>query len=120
MPFTTDVDRESGFVHLQYSGIVDIEERLLARTEVFALIKEHGLARSLVETQNSNMLLRTEDIIRFGESFRDIDLPPGYRVACVIARGDGVDKMIELVTASEGVCIKVFLDREEAIRWLAE
>lgn len=117
MPYNVTVNREYEFVHLVYSGNVDLAERKEARDRVFELRAQHGLKRSLVETQNSSMGLTTNDIIKFAKTF-PTDLPPRYHVAVVVAQGDKVDTLLENLASTAGLTIKAFFDRADAIRWL--
>ena len=119
MPYEAYADLERGFVHLRYSGVVNLETRLRAREEVFALCKKHQLSRSLVETQDSNIAMSIEDIARFGTSFKSIGLPQGYHVATVIASGDQADSLLEIMASIDGLNIKVFLNKEVAIQWVS-
>ncbi|MGW8246513.1 MAG: hypothetical protein ACWGOV_00260 [Acidiferrobacterales bacterium] len=117
MAFDVKVNHEQGFVHLVYSGDVEIEERKKARDEVFAVRKHYDLTRCLVETQNSNMRLSTKDIIHFANTFPD-DLPPDYHVAVVAGQDADVDTLIENLASTAGLRIRAFKDRDAAIRWL--
>jgi len=117
MPYNVTVNREQGFVHLVYSGNVDFPERLEARDRVFEMRRQHDLTRSLVETQDSNMGLTTNDIIQFAKSF-PADLPPRYHVAVVVAPGDKVDTLLENLASTAGLTIKAFIDRDDALKWL--
>lgn len=117
MPFEVKADLESGFVHLVYTGDVDIEERIKARDRVFEIRRKHELFRSLVETQNSNMNLTTRDIIQFAKSF-PADLPDNYHVAVVVGPNDNVDILLENLASTAGLTIRAFKDRGMAMKWL--
>lgn len=118
MPYELSADLKRGFVHLRYTGVVDLETRLKAREEVFDLCKKHQLSRTLVETQDSNIVMSVQDITRFGTSFKSIGLPQGYHVATVIAPGDQVGPLLEIVASIDGLNIKVFLDKTDALHWV--
>ena len=117
MTYEITTVHEHGYVHLVYTGDVDIEQRKQARSEVFAIRKQHQLSRCLVETQESNMHLSTKDIIDFANSFPK-DLPPGYHVSVVVGTDADVDTLIENLASSVGLRIRAFKDREAAIKWL--
>ena len=117
MPFDVNANLEEAYVHLVYTGDVDLGERMQARDRVFEVRKEHDLARSLVETQDSNMNLSTQDIIQFSKTFPD-DLPSNYHVAVVVSPNDDVDILLENLASSAGLTIRAFKDRQMALRWL--
>lgn len=118
MPYEVSADLERGFVHLRYFGVVDLATRLKARDEVFALCRTHRISRTLVETQDSDIVMSVQDITRFGTSFKSIGLPQGYHVATVIAPGDEVGPLLEIIAAIDGLNIKLFLDKAEALHWV--
>lgn len=118
MSFKLEANQEQQFVQLRYSGRVVIEERIEAREHVINLLKEQGFHRTLVETQDSDIDMRMNDIIKFGRSFKDLDFPDRYHVACVIAPGDEANTMLEYIASGDGLSIKVFLDRKDALDWL--
>jgi len=117
MTFQVQVNHDQAFVHLVYSGDVDIDERKKAREEAFVLRKQYDLSRCLVETQNSNMRLSTKDIIQFANSFPD-DLPPDYHVAVVAGMDAVVDALIEHLASTAGLRIRAFKDCDSALKWL--
>lgn len=117
MTFDVKVNHEQGYVHLVYTGDVDIEERKKARDEVFAIRKQYDLTRCLVETQDSTMRLSTRDIIEFANSFPN-DLPSDYHVAVVAGQEANVDTLLENLASSGGLRIRAFKDGDAALRWL--
>lgn len=117
MTFKVQVNHDQAFIHLVYSGDVDIEERTKARDEVFALRRQFNLTRCLVETQNSSMRLSTKDIIQFANSFPN-DLPPDYHVAVVAGMDANVDTLIENLASTAGLRIRAFKDSGSALKWL--
>ena len=117
MAFDVKVNHEQGYVHLVYTGDVDIEERKKARDEVFEIRKQFDLLRCLVETQFSNMRLSTQDIIQFANSF-PVDLPPGYHVAVVAGHDANTDTLIENLASTVGLRIRAFRDGDAAMKWL--
>jgi hypothetical protein len=117
MTFDLTVDHDQAFIHLVYSGDVDIDERKKARDEVFAIRKQYDLTRCLVETQNSTMRLSTKDIIQFANSF-PADLPPDYHVAVVAGMDADVDTLIENLASTAGLRIRAFKDSGSALKWL--
>ena len=115
MTYEVKVNQEQGYVHLVYTGDVDIEERKKARDRVFVVRRQYDLTRCLVETQNSNMRLSTKDIIDFANSFPD-DLPPDYHVAVVAGQYADVDTLLENLASTAGLRIRAFKDGDAAIR----
>ncbi len=118
MPYEITVNLEQGFAHLVYSGMVDLAQRISAREEVFRLVKEHGLCRSLVDTSGSDLRLTMPEVLKFANSFRELGIPRGYHVACVIAPHDQLSSMLEVAASTDGLNIRVFIREADAIAWL--
>ena len=118
MPYEITIDAERGYLNLHYFGAVRLDDRKSARDEVFALCREHNIAHSLVETQDSDIMMNESDVIRFAAGFENIDLPPNYRLACVVSPDNSGDKLLEIIISLEGINVKYFLRRDEALNWL--
>ena len=118
MSYEIVIQHEQGFINLQYSGVVRLQDRKRAREEVFDLCREHHIARSLVETQNSDINMTESDVVHFAVGFENIELPPNYRLACVVSPDGKADKLLEIIISLEGVNVKYFLDRDDALKWL--
>lgn len=118
MPYEIIVDSELGLVNLKYSGVIQLQDRKKAREEVFDLCREHHLARSLVETQESDIMMSDSDVVHFAAGFENIELPPDYRLACVVSSDGKGDKLLEIIISLEGINAKYFLQRDEALKWL--
>lgn len=118
MAYEISINTGQGFVNLKYRDAVTLSERKAARDEVFSLCRQHNIARSLVETQDSDIQMTESDVIRFAHGFEKIDLPPNYRLACVVSPEGESDKLLEIMISLEGVNAKYFLYRDAALKWL--
>lgn len=117
MSFKVTANRDQNYVHLVYSGEVDLEQRLEARDMAFSVRKQHDFNRTLVETQDSNMRMSARDIIQFAKSF-PADLPASYHVAVVVGPNNDVDTLLENLASSSGLAIRAFKDRDAALKWM--
>ena len=118
MPYIITIDSEQGYLNLQYSGVVKLQDRKQAREEVFELCRQHNIARSLVETQKSDIEMTESDVVHFAAGFENIELPPNYRLACVVSSDSKGDKLLEIIISLDGINVKYFLQREDALKWL--
>ena len=118
MSYTLDINTDNHYVHLAYSGTVDIEERKQARQAAFDTANQHGYSRCLVDMSQSNIEMSQTDAINFATTFKNANLPPNYRVACITKPGDQSDSLVKIIIAQDGINIRYFINQEEAIHWL--
>ncbi len=118
MPHKLKANLEDGYVHLVYSGTVQINERNEARDAVFSLCHEHGLSHALVDMHNSNIELTTPGVMAFARAFTQAKLPANYRLACIAKPNDPIEQFVETLLSIDGIDIHYFNNEDEAISWL--
>lgn len=118
MPYELNANLGLEYVHLIYSGEVELTERLKAKDAVFSLCFEKNLHRALVDVSGSSMRMHDSDIIKFASSFKDTKLPLNYRLACVVGPNNESDKLIEIIISLDGINVKYFNNFKEAESWL--
>ena len=118
MPFKLEVNELLEYVHLTYSGDVDLAERHQAKDAVFDMCFERNLHRSLSDLRTSNIQMRQSEVVKFASSFKDSKLPKGYRLAGVIGPENESDNLIEIIISLDGINVKYFYDFQEAEDWL--
>lgn len=118
MPYQLAINTDAGYVHLTYSGVVDLPERKQAKEAVFNACHENKLHRSLVDLRNSDIKMSESDVITFASSFKNTTLPDGYRLAAVISPDNQTDNLIEIIISIDGIDVKYFFDINEATNWL--
>jgi len=96
----------------------DFPDRKTAREEVFDLSRKHNIARSLVEAHESDIKMSESDVVHFAAGFDNRELPPDYRLACVVATDTKDDRRLEIIISLDGVNVKYFLERDAALMWL--
>ena len=116
MPYELNSNTE--YVHLQYSGTVEFAERKQAKSAVIDLCFEKDLHRSLVDLRYSDIKMSKSDAINFAASFEKINLPDNYRLAVIIDLDNQNENIIEVMITVDGISIKYFFDFEEALNWL--
>lgn len=118
MPHSLKIHHEQGFVHLTYSGEVELEERKTAREAVFQACEDQQLSRVLVDMRDSNIRMTEKDVIRFATSFQRAKAIPDYRLACVVSPHNQTENLMAIMINLEGINVKYFMSMEEAVRWL--
>lgn len=118
MPYTLHINTAANILELHYDGVIKLQDREQARSEFFALCKQHHLTRGLIEMQDSDISMTEDDVIKFTLSFKNMDLPAGYRMAGVIKHDDKADRLMELLLSLDGMDTRFFLSRDDAFKWL--
>lgn len=118
MPNELKVNSELEYVHLVYSGKVDLSERQKAKADVIAMCFEKNMHRALVDLRNSDVQMSESDTVRFATSFKNTKLPDNYRLACIISSANHSDNVIEIILALDGINIKYFFNFKDAESWL--
>ena len=118
MPYQLKANEQLEYIHLTYSGDVDLTERLEAKDAVFDMCFEKNFHRSLVDLRESNIQMSQSDVVKFAASFKDTKLPKGYRLAGVIGPKNESDNLIEIIISLDGINVKYFYDFQEAEDWL--
>lgn len=94
-----------------------MKDRKLAQDEVFELCI-YNIARLLVGAQDSDIRMRESDVVNFAVGFESIELSANYRLACVVSPEGKGNSLLEIIISMEGVNVKYFLQRDEAMKWL--
>ena len=118
MPHNLEANSALEYVHLTYTGIVEFSERLQAKDEVFEMCFDKNYHRALVDLSESDIQMSETDAIKFASSFKEMERPKGYRLACIIGPNNNSDSLIEIIISIEGVNVKYFYDFKEAEEWL--
>ena len=118
MTYQLKANEQLEYVHLTYSGDVDLAERQQAKDAVFDMCFEKNFHRSLVDLRESNIQMGQSDVVKFAASFKGTKLPNGYRLAGIIGPENESDKLIEIIISLDGINVKYFYDFQEAEDWL--
>lgn len=118
MSYELKTNVEFEYVHLTYSGTVDLAERIKAKGAGIALCFEKSFHKALVDLRESDIQMRESDTVKFASSFKDTKLPKNYRLACIASPDNSSDNLIEIIISLDGVNVKYFSNFEEAENWL--
>lgn len=118
MPYELTTSAEESLIQLVYSGTVFLAERKTARDEVFRLSREEGLYRVLVDMRHSDIQMTRSDAMQFAMAFKAVELPPNYRLACLVGQENDCERLVELLIAQDHINVKYFYSGKDARQWL--
>lgn len=118
MAYRIKANEQLEYVHLIYSGVVELSERLQAKDDVFSMCFEKNYHRALIDVSESKIQMNHADVIKFASSFQATELPKDYRLAGIIGPENKSDSLIEIIISLDGVNVKYFYDFNEAENWL--
>lgn len=118
MAYAVEFVEDAGYVSTTLKSDVTIDELNAARAESASLLAEKDCTRLMVDASTVAHMQSIFDDYTFTAEHRKI-LPPPIRTAIVV-RQDHRDHMqfVENVAQNRGVSLMLFLEREEALRWL--
>jgi hypothetical protein len=116
MPDKVHVNREQKLIQVQSYGVVtrdDIAESIASIREIF---DSEGINKVLVDTTGQEKMPNTIDTFELFAAF-----PRAFRLALLIQQSQVTERDIafaETVGFNRGVQVKIFHDKEPALRWL--
>jgi len=117
MPEHLRIDEARGIVVVESSGRIGVQQILETMGAVAALCAERGIHKTLVDARKQDRLPSITDLYEIASN-----IPRGIRVALLGAGGvpneDGL-RFLETVAKNTGLEVRVFLEEDEALRWLA-
>ena len=121
--FTIDLDylTEQGIVEVRTSGVLPSS----SWPEVIRASMDEGDRRScvryLVDHRKARFRFRFADMVNLPKIAASFPLAPNARIAILPPRGleRGAD-FIEAIMSNRGINLRIFVDRDEAIAWLAD
>jgi hypothetical protein len=96
------------------------EDALAARAKCFKIQQQNNISMILVDISTAQIEMSVINLFEFSASFRTV-FPPGILHAVVYSL-DANDKseveFVETVASNRGTPIKIFEDKNKAIKWL--
>ena len=116
MPDKVQVNKDQKFILVQSYGVVtreDIAESIASVREIF---DNEGINKVLVDTTGQEKMPNTIDTYELFAEF-----PRAFRLALLIQQSQVTARdiaFVETVGFNRGVQMKIFHDKEQALRWL--
>jgi hypothetical protein len=111
---------EDGIVEIVHAGRMTIKEATASRKQAAAMMKARELRLVLADVSNTDHDESTIDLLEFNRSQYDV-FPRFTRLAVVIPPDKSKfasAQFAENVAVNRGILMKIFLNKDEAMRWL--
>ena len=118
MPDTIRVNQALGIIEIESFGKVSKEDIAGSIARVREVFEEQGINRVLVDTTGQESMPGTLSIYDLFSTF-----PQEVRVALLVgsSQATGQDlSFVETVSRNRRIEVKIFEDRDEALRWVAD
>jgi hypothetical protein len=116
MPEHVRIDADRGIIFVESRDTVSVADIHASIAEVEKIFAEKGLDKTLVDARNQNQPPSITELYEIASN-----MPRGIRIALLTASGtpteDGL-RFLETVAKNTGLEVVVFLDEDEALRWL--
>lgn len=118
MPYTIDVQKKKGYVHLSHTGKVGVMELEKSRKDVFSHLTENNLNKVLGDITKVTKIPTILSLIQFIFGFNRL-LPKGYKAALLYdPESELTLPSIDEIQKKQNVNLKAFSDKKEALKWL--
>lgn len=118
MPYEVEVDERNQILILRFKGSSGLTDHVAAREEGARRMRELGFTRVLVDFRDAVNEMSSLERFEFGKSLKDIELPPGHRMAVAVRDDDVGTEMVVAVAQTKKVGIRAFISIDEARAWL--
>lgn len=116
MPEHLRIDEARGLIIIDSSGKVSVPQIRASIKAVEAVYTEKGINKALVDARNQDQPPSITELYEIASN-----MPRGIRIALLTTGGttteDGL-RFLETVAKNTGLEVRVFLEQDEALRWL--
>lgn len=123
MPHEIEFDPSTEILHLTFRGHVGIGDVNVAAEDAWREADAQGGYRFLTEFKDVEMRLLTEDLLAIHKHYEDIGVRKYIKSAILVPSNVQVmeDATVhEYAATMEMWQVRVFFDRDQAVRWLLE
>jgi len=120
MPYELNVNTAEGYVVVEHYGVTNLDESIQVGQAALKLAMEQKLSRIFIDITRIEGKAGIIDLF-LSTKFHAENAPMRPKAAMLGRPDQGPDmEFIETVGLNRGMYIKVFIDRTEALAWLAE
>lgn len=119
MPVNIKVIRPKDFIQTTVTDLLNFEVSRQTLLDIAAQIEQPGQYEVLLDTREAETALSVVDIFELGQALADHPSLRRSKIALLTSMNDIEQaRFLEIVTANQGVRVRVFTGFEEAITWL--
>lgn len=114
MPDEVTFREDLGIIEVRAYGEITIEQLEQTQDTIMRMIREHKVNRILVDAREVEKMPEVGGLYFFAG-----DLPPGDRAALLVSKSTPDETaFLESVAQNRGIQLKLFDNRDDALRWL--
>ena len=119
MPVNIKLIRPKDFIKTTVTGLLNFGVSKQALLDIAAQIEQPGQYEVLLDAREAETALSVVDIFELGQALADHPSLRRSKIALLTSMNDIEQaRFLEIVTANQGVRVRVFTGFEEAITWL--
>ena len=121
MGATSKIRLEKNYIHVVSDGDKTFDYVIQLWHDIVAACREHECFK-VFGVSTTSTTLKTWDAYRMSEIFDDLQIDAGFKIAWVETNPEAYQSIyfIETVLFNRGYSARVFLDEDDALRWLLE
>ena len=121
MPWKTKYDPENDFVMIICDGENDFEDYKDQAESAFSLLKKHNASRVFVDDRKLINKATPEEIYFLKDYYSEVGIDSSVSIALLVSNERGISEQFEFyenIMRNHGFNLKLFLDKEKAMKWL--
>jgi hypothetical protein len=120
MPFEIEYDAELECIYATFTGKITMALVYEYIDTIIPILKEHDCSRVLSDSRNAELQVSAMDILSFPKLAAKSIFTSRCKRAVLASPGQSGYAMYETLSVIQGHKVKVFSDRDEAMKWLLE
>jgi hypothetical protein len=121
MPYRIERDPETEIVYIVFHGDVTMDDVRVAAEKAWQLADADGGYRFLSEFENARLQLSTQDLVSIHKHYEEIGVRKYMKSAIVVPQDAAIagDATVHEYMANMDMWqVRVFFDRNQALKWL--
>lgn len=121
MEFDVTFSADEGFVRIKLNESITADLGRKFSEEAIAIAKRNGVSRYFADVRGVANVAEVLEQYRLAyEEMKSLGLDSSSRIAVCVTEGDSSHDFIETVFSNAGYSFRLFVDEEDALRWLME
>lgn len=119
-PYTITHNKQSGIIHLVYTGCISLQDKLAAIDELIEQFSKIGFLKVLVDVRGAVVRLSEVELEAFGKYLASLKEFSNAKTAVLHSGNLDSTFLVKTITFNHWLMIAQFTDVNKAILWLSE
>lgn len=120
MPYTIDYVKEQDYIIVIIEGSFTLSTLKELAEDIAQFVEQHGCYRILNDLRQAELTRGTIDVYNMPKTAKGAGIDIRFRRALVVGERSSEFYFLETVFINQGHNVKMFIDIDEALRWLLD